>query len=79
MRRTDINSGLQRKGTYGIQKPIGRILADYDLTKDEQEVMNDWNFYLNTYIRFVTFKELIANAKKEIEMISVVKKMTENN
>lgn len=75
MRRTDINSGLKRKGIYEIQKPIGRILAGYKLSQDEQEVLNDWNFYLGPYIKFITYKELISNAKKEIELIVIAKEL----
>jgi len=79
MRRTDINSGLRRKGVYAIQKPIGRILAGYNLTTDEQEVLTDWNFYLAPYIKFITYKELISNAKKEIELIIITKKFLEKS
>ncbi len=69
MRRTDVNSGLRTKGVYGIQKPIGRVLVGYELTSQEKEVLNDWNFYLAPYIKIVTYKELINSARKEINLI----------
>lgn len=77
MRRTDINSGLRRRGVYEIQKPIGRILAGYELESDEQEILNDWNFYLGPYIKFITFKDLISNARKEIELLTIARELFE--
>lgn len=74
MRRTDISSGIQKKGVYGIQKPIGRVLVGYELTKEETEVLNDWNFYLAPYIKIITYKELINSAKKEIALIKSAEK-----
>lgn len=79
MRRADINSGLRRKGVYSIQKPIGRLLVGYNLTKDEEEVLNDWNFYLAPYIKIITYKELIASAKKEIGLIKATEKQLQKN
>lgn len=70
MRRTDINSGLRKRGDYDIQKPIGRLLIGYKLNSEEQEVLNDWNFYLAPYLKIITFKELITSAKKEIALIN---------
>lgn len=72
MRRTDINSGLKRRGVYGIQKPIGRLLIGYKLSSAEEEMLNDWNFHLAPYIKIITFKELIISAKKEIALINSV-------
>lgn len=69
MRRTDINSGLKKRGNYEIQKPIGRLLIGYKLSAAEKEILNDWNFHLAPYIKIITFKELIISAKKEIALI----------
>lgn len=79
MRRADINSGLRRKGIYAIQKPIGRLLIGYNLTKDEKEVLNDWNFYLGPYVKIITYKELINSAKKEIALIKDSEKQLQTN
>lgn len=70
MRRTDINSGLKKRGNYGIQKPIGRLLIGYKLSSAEEEMLNDWNFHLAPHIKIITFKELIISAKKEIALIN---------
>jgi hypothetical protein len=74
MRRTDISSGIQQRGVYGIQKPIGRVLVGYDLTQEEAGVLNDWNFYLAPYIKIITYKELINSARKEIALIKATEK-----
>lgn len=75
MRRTDISSGLKSKGTYAIQKPIGRILAGYNLSADGEEALNEWNFYLAPYIKIITFKEMISSARKEIDLIVTAEKV----
>jgi len=79
MRRADINSGLREKGVYSIQKPIGRVLVGYNLAKDEEEVLNDWNFYLAPYIKIITYKDLINSAKKEISLIKATEKQLRKN
>jgi len=74
MRRTGIYSALRQRGTYGIDKPIGRILAGYKLSRDQEEILNEWNFYLGPYIKIITFEELIKSAKKEIDLLETAKK-----
>jgi len=77
LRRTNTYSILKSKGVYGIDKPIGRLLVGYELTPEQREVLNDWNFHLGPCIKIITFKDLIANAKKEIELINYARKTSD--
>ncbi|MHB1829908.1 MAG: hypothetical protein ACYCO0_00780 [Candidatus Micrarchaeaceae archaeon] len=74
MQRTQAYSLIKQRGVYAIDKPIGRILAGYELNEAQERLLNDWNFYLGPAIKIITFKELIKNARKEIELIKVAEK-----
>ncbi len=73
MRRTDIYSDSKSQGTYGIQKAIGIILADYNLNADESEILNELNFHLAPYIQIVTYDTLMKSIEKELEIIKQTK------
>lgn len=74
LQRTQSYSLLRRRGTYAIDKPIGRIIAGYELDGNQKKLLSDWNFHLSPVIKIITFKELIQNARKELELIKIAKK-----
>lgn len=75
LQRTQSYGLIRQRGTYAIDKPIGRIIAGYDLSEEQEKLLNDWNFHLSPVIKIITFKELIKNARKEIELIKLAQKI----
>lgn len=73
LQRTQSYSLSRQRGTYAIDKPIGRIIAGYELNDDQKRLLNDWNFHLSPIIKIITFKELIQNARKELELIKIAR------
>jgi hypothetical protein len=76
LQRTQSYSVLRQRGVYGIDKPIGRILAGYSLDGDQRRLLADWNFYLYPAIRIMTYDDVIGNAKKELALLETVRKKT---
>lgn len=74
MRRTDVYSDLKSEGTYGIQKAIGIILADYKLDSNESEMLNELNFHLSPHIQITTYDKLLKAVESELEIIKQTKK-----
>lgn len=74
LERTESYSLIKQQGVYKIEKPVGRILAGYALDDDQERLLKDWNFYLSPVIKIITYKELINNAKKELELIKITRK-----
>jgi len=70
LQRVQSYSQLRQRGTYRIDKPIGRILAGYNINDDEKRLLDEWNFNLGPVIKIITYNDLIANARKEIELIA---------
>jgi hypothetical protein len=69
LRRTNLYSEINTPGTYGVQDACGYIVAGYDLTKDEKELVNNLNFHLHPHIQIITYNDLIQKIKKELELI----------
>ncbi len=69
LRRTNIYSGSKSPGTYGIQDACGYIVAGYDLSEDEKELVSNLNFQLQPHIQIITYNDLIQKIKKELDLI----------
>ncbi len=74
LQRTQSYTLIRQRGTYAIDKPIGRIIVGYELNDDQKKLLNDWNFHLSPIIKIITFKDLIQNARKELELIKLARK-----
>ncbi len=74
MHRANIYANLKTTGTYGVQNPIGIVLAGYNIDSNQEVLLREWNFYLAPYIKIVTYDELISSASKNLELIQSVSK-----
>jgi hypothetical protein len=69
LRRTNIYSEINTPGAYGVQDACGYIVAGYNLTKDEKELVKNLNFHLHPHIQIITYNDLIPKIKRELDLI----------
>ena len=70
LRKTDLYSDSHSKGTYGIQKASGVILAGYNLEEEHLELLKNVNFHVYPHICIVTYNDLLQNISEELEIIA---------
>jgi|GEM_PF-1535852 len=75
LQRTQSYSLIRQRGSYSIDKPIGRILAGYNLGESEERLLKEWNFHLAPVIKIITYNDLVNNTKKEIDLIKIAKRL----
>lgn len=74
LQRTESYRVLRQRGVYGLDKPIGRILAGYKLDSDHRSLLAEWNFHLHPAIRIMTYDDVIGNARKELALLEAMRK-----
>jgi hypothetical protein len=70
--KTDFYSQVKLEGTYGIKKATGFIVAGFNISEKEEEMLKDLNFFLGPHIQIITYNDLQKNIEKELALIDAV-------
>lgn len=73
MMETDVYSKIESSSLYGIHKSTGVIIMGYNLSREEQQLLDTLNFFLFPYVQIITYNDLIQNAKRELGIIQDIK------
>lgn len=76
LRKTNFYSYLKEEGTSGLRGPSGLVVMGYKLDQPQQDALKDWNFHLRPHILLLTYDDVVIQAKRQLENIRSVRKVT---
>lgn len=76
LRKTNLYSYSTEEGTYGIRGPSGYVVIGYKIDQTQQDAIKDWNFHLRPHILLLTYDDVVIRAKRQLENIRSVRKVT---
>jgi len=73
LRQTNLYSWINSPENYGVYSASGVVVMGFKLDKEDLNLIKDWNRHLYPHVQIVTFDELIASAKKQLDIIKKAK------
>jgi len=76
LKKTNLYSFSKEEGVYGIRGPSGYVVMGYKLDQAQLDALKDWNFHLRPHILLLTYDDVVSHAKRQLENIKSVRKVT---